>query len=156
MAPEEFTRIFFPLKDGLYRTAFKLLGTEEAAADAVQDTYMKLWSGRDRLDAVRNPYAWSQTLLRNLCIDRLRSAPEQSPAQLDPEMPAPNADTAPTERQERALTAVRRLSVQERELLHLRLVEGLGYEEIARRKGQSQAALRVAFHRLKNKLKKMI
>ena len=68
----------------------------------------------------------------------------------------PEPESGPTERQERALAAVRRLSPQERELVRLRLVEGWSYEDIARHKGQSEVALRVAFHRLKNKLKRMI
>ena len=55
MAPEEFARIFLPLKGDLYRIARKLLASDEAAADAVQDVYLKLWDGRDSLDAVRNP-----------------------------------------------------------------------------------------------------
>lgn len=155
MTPEAFTRTFLPFKDGLYRIARELLGSDEAAADAVQDAYLKLWSGRDSLDAVRNPRAWSQAVMRNLCIDRLRTKlPEgESP---DPETPAPEPDDGPTELQERALAAIRRLTPRERELVRLRLVEDLSYEEIARSKGQSEVALRVSFHRLKNKLKRMI
>lgn len=37
-----------------------------------------------------------------------------------------------------------------------RLTEGLSYEEIARRTGQSPKALRVAFHRIKDKIKRQI
>ena len=156
MAPEEFARIFLPLKGDLYRIARKLLASDEAAADAVQDVYLKLWDGRDSLDAVRNPKAWSATVMRNLCVDRLRSAPPAAAGNPDPETPDPEPESGPTDRQERALAAVRRLSPQERELVRLRLVEGYSYEEIARFKGQSEVALRVAFHRLKNKLKRMI
>ena len=46
--------------------------------------------------------------------------------------------------------------LRERQLLRFRLTEGLSYEEIARRTGQSPKALRVAFHRIKDKLKRQI
>lgn len=156
MAPEEFSRTYLPFKGELYRIARRLLASEEAAADAVQDVYLKLWDSRDSLDAVRNPKAWSATMMRNLCIDRLRAATPPAAGNPDPETPEPETESGPTERQERALAAVRRLTPQERELVRLRLIEGCSYEEIAQRKGQSEVAMRVAFHRLKNKLKRMI
>ena len=64
MTPEEFTRICIPLADGLYRTAYGLLGSAQEAEDAVQDLYLKLWSRREMLSEVRNIPAWIGVLLR--------------------------------------------------------------------------------------------
>ena len=156
MNPEEFIRLYLPLGDGLYRSAFRLLGSQEEAEDAVQDLYIKLWNSRDSLDTVHNPSAWSHALLHNLCVDRLRSGYGER------ERTAPDVQMAaeePPERSERlemALQAVRSLSGRERNLLKQRLFYDLSYEEIARRTGMTEVALRVAFHRLKNKIKRKI
>lgn len=91
MTAEEFIRVYLPLGKGLYRVAFRLLGSQEEAEDAVQDLYLKVWAHREELDRVNNPQAWTLILLRNLCIDRLRARPGQR-AVSDPEsVPAEEA-----------------------------------------------------------------
>jgi DNA-directed RNA polymerase specialized sigma24 family protein len=62
----------------------------------------------------------------------------------------------PPERLGRALAAVRSLSAADRSLVRLRLVHDLPYDEIARRTGKTELALRVAFYRIKNKIRKKI
>lgn len=156
MTPEEFISLYLPLGDGLYRVAYRVLGSRQEAEDAVQDLYIKLWVDLDSLDSIRNPQAWSMTLLRNLCIDRIRARGDRHPAvtlaeDLPDEGPPPSS-----ERLEKTLAAVRALPAKSRELLRLHLVEGLSYQEIAQLTEQSELALRVAFHRLKNKLKSQI
>ena len=157
MTPEEFSRTYLPLADGLYQTALDLLGSHEEAEDTVQDCFVKLWLARNRLSAVRDPRAWTHILVRNLCIDRLRTRKgiheEPIPSDL-PLEPEPESDFP--ERMARVLRAIGTLPGKDRELLHLRLLEGLSYEEIARRKGLSEVALRVAFHRLKQKIKRSL
>ena len=74
MGPEEFSRTYLPLRDATYRVALHLLESSDDAMDAVQDLYIRLWERRDALDAVRNPGAYCITLVRNICIDRIRSA----------------------------------------------------------------------------------
>lgn len=155
MTPEEFIRVYLPLGDGLYRVAFRLLGKREEAEDAVQDLYVKIWNSLDGLDRVDNPEAWCLVVLRNLCIDRLRTKGAQRAVRAGEELP----DEVPPEqsgRLEQTLSAVRSLPARSRELLHLRLVEDLSYAEISRETGLSENALRVTFHRIKQQLKKKI
>ncbi len=73
MSPERFHNDFYPLRDSLYRTAFYILESRDDAMDAVQDIFLKIWQNGDDLDTVHNPKAYCQTLVRNLCLDRLRS-----------------------------------------------------------------------------------
>ena len=73
MTGQEFSERYLPLGEGLFRVAYALLGAEADAEDALQDLYVKLWNDRDTLDHVHNPRAYSITLLRNLCLDRLRA-----------------------------------------------------------------------------------
>lgn len=156
MNPDEFIRLYLPLGDGLYRSAFRLLGSQEEAEDAVQDLFIKLWNSRGSLDAVQYPSAWSHTLLHNLCVDRLRSGYGEREQAAPDELMAAEEPPERSERLDKALLAIRKLSGREQNLLKQRLFYDLSYEEIARQTGMSEGALRVAFHRIKNKIKRKI
>lgn len=155
MTPEEFTARFLPLGEGLYRIGLSLLESQEEARDAVQDVFLKMWTTRDRLDEVRDPRAWSYILMRNLCVDRVRAREKLRKEPL-PAGPAADPPDEPPEKLARALAAVRSLPDKDRQLLRMRLNQDLSYEEIAQLTGQSELALRVAFHRIKNKIRKKI
>ena len=155
MTPEEFIRVYLSSGEGLYRVAFRLLGSREEAEDAVQDLFIKVLSRADGLDRINDPQAWCLTVLRNLCIDRLRARDRQRTVAIQDNLPEEEAAERST-RLEQSLRAVRALPEKSRELLRLRLVEDLSYEEISRQTGISSPALRVAFYRLKNQLKKKI
>ena len=155
MTPEEFIHLYLQLEDGLYRMAFRLLESQAEAEDAVQDLFIKIWSRIDSLERVSYPQAWCLTLMRNHCIDRLRAKAGQQTVPVEENLPA-EEELERSARMKRAWEAVLALPPKSRELLRLRLVEDLSYEEISRQTGLSQNALRVAFHRLKNHLKKKI
>lgn len=155
MTPEEFIDLYLQLEDGLYRMAFRLLESQAEAEDAVQDLFIKIWSRIDSLERVSYPQAWCLTLMRNHCIDRLRAKAGQQTVPVEENFPA-EEELERSARIKRAWEAVLALPPKSRELLRLRLVEDLSYEEISLQTGLSQNALRVAFHRLKNHLKKKI
>lgn len=155
MTPEEFIDLYLQLEDGLYRMAFRLLESQAEAEDAVQDLFIKIWSRIDSLERVSYPQAWCLTLMRNHCIDRLRAKAGQQTVPVEENLPE-EEELERSARIKRAWEAVLALPPRSRELLRLRLVEDLSYEEISRQTGLSQNALRVAFHRLKNHLKKKI
>lgn len=155
MTPEEFIDLFLQLEEGLYRVAFRLLDSQAEAEDAVQDLFIKIWSRIDSLERVSYPQAWCLTLMRNHCIDRLRAKAGQQTVPVEENLPA-EEELERSARIKRAWEAVLALPPRSRELLRLRLVEDLSYEEISRQTGLSQNALRVAFHRMKNHLKKKI
>lgn len=155
MTPEEFIDLYLQLEEGLYRVAFRLLDSQAEAEDAVQDLFIKIWSRIDSLERVSYPQAWCLTLMRNHCIDRLRAKAGQQTVPVEENLPA-EEELERSARMKLAWEAVLALPPKSRELLRLRLVEDLSYEEISRQTGLSQNALRVAFHRLKNHLKKKI
>ena len=61
-----------PYADRFYRAAYYMLESEQDAEDAVQELYMKLWTARSSLDGIRNPVSYGLSLLKNICIDRIR------------------------------------------------------------------------------------
>ena len=72
MTSEVLTEAYKSLSDGLYRVAYYILESQTDAEDAVQDLFIKLWNSRDQLDTVLNMKAYCTTLMKNLCIDKLR------------------------------------------------------------------------------------
>jgi len=156
MRYREFCDIFLPLSDSLYRIAFYILESEADARDALQDLYVKLWNTRDRLNAVTNPKGYCATLLRNLCIDRIRSARRFGNAGLDDrEDPAASVEDRleVRERLNTVLSAFESLSEGQREVVNMRIFENMSYEEMAARTGKSKLTLRVLLSTARKTLK---
>ncbi len=160
MTHEEFKARYLPLGDGLYRIAFHYLEDSSDASDTVQDLYVKLWNSRDKLDTVLNPQAYAYTLLKNMCIDRLRKdgrtvamgeMPESSGE--DP----PDKVLADREALRKAMRCIDTLPPKQRDIVRMRIFEELEYEEIAERLGMSEINTRVqlslARKALKNRMK---
>ena len=73
MDVDVFKQRFLPFHPKLYRIAYALLDNKADAEDILQDAYCKLWNKRDELGDIQNPEAFSITLVKNLCLDFLRS-----------------------------------------------------------------------------------
>lgn len=68
-----FKEQFLPLHPKLYRVAYALVENKADAEDILQEAYCKLWNKREELAEIHNPEAFSVTLVKNLCLDFLRS-----------------------------------------------------------------------------------
>ena len=147
MTQEEFRNIWLPLSDGLYRIAFYILEDEADAKDAVQDLYVKLLAKSP--SGIANPKAYAATLLRNMCIDRIRAAQkffslgcaEDSP-RLDFMATEPDV-LATREKLRRILAIIEGLPEKQREVVRLRIFEEKEYSEISRSTGLNEGNLRV-------------
>jgi RNA polymerase sigma factor, sigma-70 family len=73
MTAGDFKQKYFSLHPRLYRVAFIILKNVENAEDIVQEAYIKLWDDREKLAYVKTPEAYCVTLVKNLCMDFLRS-----------------------------------------------------------------------------------
>ena len=159
MTDRQFHNDFLSLSDTLYRVAYYILESESEAEDAVQDLYLKIWKNRDSLDGIRNPKAYAVTLLRNLCLDRVRKASRT----VDGDVPEtigegfdPDRDIDQKERLEKVLASVKSLPDKQREILILRTIEGLSYEEIGARTGINYLTMRVLLSRARQSLKRVL
>ena len=73
MEKQEFKDAWLPLSDGFSRVAYSILGTEQDAREALQDLYIRLWNKRNVIGKVRSRAAYGTMIIRNICIDRLRT-----------------------------------------------------------------------------------
>lgn len=143
----DFNNIWIPLAERFYRVAFYLLESESDAEDAVQELYLKLWSVRSSLADVRNPFAYGVSLLKNICIDRIRrrTARQTEPLEKAPPLAEVSAHRHMeiTDTLRFLLGEMEKLPQRQREVLKLRAMEGLEYEDISKRTGLSQVHARV-------------
>jgi RNA polymerase sigma-70 factor (ECF subfamily) len=116
--------------------AVAILGNREDALDAVQDAFLDAYQALGKFDISRRFYPWLYTILRNRCYKLLASRRKQAAtpvdnvqilAQLQENSCA--AEVAVVER------ALRELSAEDRELLTLKHLDGLRYDELAERLG---------------------
>jgi len=73
MDVEAFKLQYLPYHGKLYRIAFRLLENVADAEDVVQETYVKLWEKRDELTDLHNPESFCVVMVKNRCMDILRS-----------------------------------------------------------------------------------
>lgn len=151
-----FHRDYLPLAGTLYRIAYYMLESESEAEDAVQEVYLKLWESKDSLDKVQLPKAYCIRILKNLCLDRIRKSRLLSFSASLPEkefLPGTEDTIDAKTRLDKVMRAVKALPERQRQVLVLRTVEGLSYEEIAGRIGVSNLTCRVLLSQARSKIK---
>ena len=156
MTESQFHKTYLGLSSTLYRIAYYMLESQAEAEDAVQELYVKLWESRDSLDQIISPKAYCIRILKNLCLDRMRKA---SLLLFSEKLPEKTYETGPDEgidartRLDKVLEAVKALPERQREVLVLRTVEGLSYEEISARTGINYLTCRVLLSQARSKIK---
>ena len=148
---------FEPHRSYLFGVAYRLLGEQSAAEDAVQEAFLRFQKAPEDL---REPRAWLTTVVTRLCLDELRSAKARREVYVGPWLPEPLISSAqdltadPARRVEDAeslsmamLVVLETLSPLERAVFVLREVFGYDYAELAAMLDKSEAAVRQLAHR---------
>jgi len=111
--------------------ATAVLGNREDALDAVQEAFVDAFRALDKFDASRRFYPWFYVLLRNRCFKMLAASGRQNTVSMEAtEILAPGNESSieDTLRLEAALLA---LTPEGRELITLKYLDGLSYQELA-------------------------
>lgn len=152
MTMDDFNAAYVAQGRRLYLQALRLTGSEDDAADAVQDVMARLWERRHTLHAVESPQAYAATLLRNRCLDiiakRRASVPTEEAAGL-----AVHTDPAAIDRAEQVLRIIEALPDPARLVITMRDVEGHTTEEIVSATGLTEANIRVILCRTRAAIK---
>lgn len=154
----------------VYNLALRMSGNEDDAFDLSQDAFIKAWKG---LESFRFDSAFSTWLFRltsNVCLDFLRSRKrrptvsltvaddEDEETQYDIPDSAPSPEEAAIRSEDRAAlaAAMNALDDASRQIITLRVIEDLSYEQIADilniNIGTVKSRLSRAREKLKNKL----
>ncbi|MCU0367772.1 MAG: sigma-70 family RNA polymerase sigma factor [Cyclobacteriaceae bacterium] len=133
---ETFENRVLPVKNKLFRFAFRLLGSSEEAKDVVQEVMIKVWNGREQMATIENMEAWCMRITKNLSLDRLRSNQRRATDSLTEgfeirqETLTPHERTEIHENMQRVNEMIAALPEKQRQVIHLRDVEGYSYNEI--------------------------
>lgn len=143
-----------------YRVAFHLLESSEEAEDAVQELYLKLYESKHRLMAVSEPLAYGISVLRNICIDRIRRRTVRKAEPVDERIPLeeapPDSRAVSKDLLESLMTEIDKLPDRQAVVLKMKAVEGLDYKEIAETTGLSQVHVRVLVSTARKTLKRRL
>jgi len=144
-------------------TAMRYLSNPEDAEDAVQETFLRMWTNRARLPEMLTPEAFTMQTLVNICIDRLRSQKSRlhhEAVSLQEEALELRERETPYSLLElhNAVELVGRiidgLPFTQRTVIRMRDVEGFDLQEIARIMDIELSAVRVYLSRARMQVKK--
>lgn len=159
MEEAQFNRSVVPLRERMYRYAHSLLLSADEAADVTHDLLERLWRDRRRLDERRNVAAFVLTAVRNLCYDRLRqqrAGREREQAILrSADRTEPGAAEA-WEARDLVRRGMATLPHRQREVLHLKDIEGYPTREIAELVGCDEAQVRTLLSRARSGLREAL
>lgn len=133
---EAFQNRVLPSKNKLFRFALKFLGNEEEAKDVVQEVFIRVWNGRDQMHQVENWEAWCMRITKNLSLDRIRSITRKQTQPIEETFDvhhdglSPHESTEMHESMKRITQFISLLPEKQRQVIHLRDVEGYTYNEI--------------------------
>jgi RNA polymerase sigma factor (sigma-70 family) len=150
-------------KNKLYRLANWLLGDTEEAADAVQETYIKLWKMNHQREKYHNTEALAMTITKNYCLDQLKSKRWKTisfdKSKHAPNMPIHNNTQTKVEldeAQNMIKLFVSQLPQQQQIVMQLRDVEQMEFEEIEAITGMNQNAIRVNLSRARKTIRQQL
>jgi RNA polymerase sigma-70 factor (ECF subfamily) len=117
----------------LFNVALRMLGNRDEAADAAQNTFVKVYQHLGDFDVERRFFSWMYRILVNECLNMRRVRPPAFEATGSSAIAegGPFERLAMSERHERIQDALLALSREYREVVVLRHFAGLSYDEIA-------------------------
>ena len=159
MNQEEFLATIIPVKDKIYRLAKRILVSNDEAEDAVQEVFLKLWKGKERIKDYRNPEAFAMTMTKNYCLDRLKS--KQASNLKIVHSNYQNSDNLQGQIEANDGVALvfkimETLPEQQRIILQMRDVEQFEFKEIAEMLESNETAIRVSLSRARKTVREQL
>ena len=130
-------KFIIPYKDKIFRFVLRMVNNEFDAEDIMQELAIKIWKYREKFSELDNKEAWSMTVARNLAIDKIRNRNKRRHMDIDQAFDLSDDSKDPYEKlvAEDTMSVLNKwmskLPENQREVLHLREIEGMTYKEIA-------------------------
>jgi RNA polymerase sigma factor (sigma-70 family) len=155
----EFNNEVLKLSRSLYLVAYRFLKRQDEAEDAVQEVFLKLWNKREELNKYNSIEALAVTTTKNYCIDKLMKTriinieSHENHLNLGTSDPSPDETMERNEVTEILNNIIESLPGMYRDVITMREIDSLPYEEIARLTGQNINTLRVNLSRARKMIR---
>lgn len=134
---QAFAVLFYRYLPVLQPFALKFTKSADAAEEIIQDTFLRVWLNRDKIEGVENVKAWLYRYASNECLNYLRKALNQAKAIDNMEIDHPKQSNITTETinlndiNVLVAEAVDKLPQQRRKIYQMSRNEGMNIPEIA-------------------------
>ncbi|WP_290696545.1 RNA polymerase sigma factor [Lacinutrix sp.] len=160
MTQLEFLNIVTPFKDKVFRLAKRLLVSREEAEDATQEVLIKLWKNKAKIKDYKNVEAFSMTMTKNFCFDKLKSKQAQHLKIVHSNY----QDHSVSLQKELELNdslgwvgkIMETLPEQQKMVVQLRDIEQYEFKEIAKMLDMNETAIRVALSRARKTIREKL
>ncbi len=160
MTQSEFLSIVLPFKDKVFRLAKRLLVSKEEAEDATQEILLKLWNKKEQIQDYKNVEAFSMTMTKNFCLDKLKSKHAQNLKIVHNNYQDNNVSLQKQIELNDSLSWVSKLMEelpeQQKIILQLRDIEQYDFNEISEMLDMNETAIRVALSRGRKTLREKL
>jgi len=160
MTQTEFLNIVMPFKDKVFRLAKRLLVSTEEAEDATQEVLLKLWKNQEKIQEYKNVEAFSMTMTKNFCFDKLKSKQAQNL-----KIVHSNYEDGNTQLQKQVelndsvswvAKIIEDLPEQQKMIIQLRDIEDYDFDEIAKMLDMNNTAVRVNLSRARKTIREKL
>ncbi len=160
MTQTEFLHIVLPFKDKVFRLAKRLLVSREEAEDATQEVLIKLWNNKSKIESYKNVEAFSMTMTKNFCLDKLKSKQAQNLKIVHSNYKDHNVALQKQVETNDSLDYVSKLietlPEQQRMVIQLRDIEQYEFHEIEEILGVKATTIRVALSRARKTIREAL
>ena len=160
MTQTEFLNIVMPFKDKVFRLAKRLLVSTEEAEDATQEVLLKLWNNKLKIVEYKNVEAFSMTMTKNYCFDKLKSKQAQNLKIVHSNYEEKNTPLQKQVELNDSVSWVAKiiadLPEQQKMIIQLRDIEDYDFDEIAKMLDMNNTAVRVALSRARKTIREKL
>lgn len=155
-------------QNDVFRFCLHYLKNVEVAKEMAQETYLRIYTARDRFDTTRKFKPWMLCIARNLCLNELKRkkavqmealedfasrAREDDGVLLMSSEDGPAEQAMQQERFKALLAAVSTLPLEAQEIVNLRFFQKKSAREIAEVVDSTEGAIRTRLHRILRQLR---
>ena len=163
---DEYEKLVLEYQKNVYNLALRMTGDAEDAADMAQEAFIKAYNSLASYRGDSRFSVWLYRIVSNVCLDFLRARKRRQTVSLsvvddegeETELEISDESASPEKLLERSMTrdAVRRglqeLTPEYRQILILRELQGMSYDEIAETLGLESGTVKSRIFRARKKL----
>ena len=161
MQASDFKQLFLPCHRKLFSVAYRLMSNAQAAEDMVQETFLKLWMQRDKMEKVDNPEAYSITVLRRIFYDKMRARHLQ---EVDKDVGSLQVSSSQNiskqleeaDEYQHVRLLITHLPEPQARIMLMRDIEDRSFEEISTETGLTEVNIRSILSRARKKIREQI